>query len=195
MTEIISDTHVFFWHGIYSQWHYSDFTAPLWRGAPPIAFQTAEQYMMASKAILFGDVVGSIAEDGSYVPSTLEKILAAKTPREQKALGREVKNFDEARWRKHAKSIVFRGTFSKFSQDAVLQNELHLTGKRSFVEGSPYDKIWGVGLQYDDPKILNPQNWDGLNWLGEVLTVVRDTLALIEGTDQTIDIFTDDPFM
>src|SRR3974377_110743 len=52
-----------------------------------IEYQTAEHWMMAGKARLFGD------------DDTLEKILAAASPAEAKALGRVVRGFDESVWR------------------------------------------------------------------------------------------------
>lgn len=39
-----------------------------------------------------------------------------------------------------------------------------------------YDRVWGVGLSEDDNNILNPGNWQGSNWLGQVLTVLKDDL-------------------
>jgi len=36
--------------------------------------------------------------------------------------------------------------------------------------------VWGVALAWDDPKILDQANWAGTNWLGEVLTDLRDNL-------------------
>lgn len=48
------------------------------------------------------------------------------------------------------------------------------------VEASPLDKIWGVGLAEDDPKIKHRQNWKGKNLLGEILTRIRDELLANE---------------
>ena len=42
-----------------------------------------------------------------------------------------------------------------------------------FVEASPIDKIWGVGLAENNDLILDPKNWKGLNYLGEIVTDIR----------------------
>lgn len=43
---------------------------------------------------------------------------------------------------------------------------------------SPYDKIWGIGLSESDPRAQNPQQWQGENWLGQVLETVRKSLKM-----------------
>src|ERR671914_131459 len=71
-------------------------------------FPTAEHYMMYHKARLFGD------ED------TAERLLDTPTPRDAKALGRRVKQFDEAMWNEHRFAIVVNGNLAKFSQTPSL---------------------------------------------------------------------------
>lgn len=44
------------------------------------------------------------------------------------------------------------------------------------MEASPYDTIWGIGLSEVDPRRMYPEEWLGTNWLGEVLTKLRDDL-------------------
>ncbi|MCC5438770.1 NADAR domain-containing protein [Clostridium botulinum] len=44
------------------------------------------------------------------------------------------------------------------------------------VETSPYDKIWGIGLSEEDPRAWDSNQWLGTNWLGIVLTRLRDDL-------------------
>ncbi len=50
------------------------------------------------------------------------------------------------------------------------------TGDALLVEASPFDKVWGVGLAPDDPRVHDPANWRGKNYLGEALMRVRQTL-------------------
>ena len=71
---------------------------------------------------------------------------------------------------------MFDACYSKFSQNSSLRKNLIETENKILVEASPYDKIWGIGLDENNPKILEPNNWDGLNLLGKVLMRVRDIL-------------------
>lgn len=65
----------------------------------------------------------------------------------------------------------------KFTQNEDLKTELLKYNGKTFVEASPYDKKWGVGLGEDDPLILNKENWKGQNLLGECLTNLCLTLS------------------
>jgi ribA/ribD-fused uncharacterized protein len=71
-------------------------------------YRSAEHYMMAEKAKLFGD-------DG-----TLATIISSGTPAEAKALGRQVRGFDERVWREHRFQIAVRGNTAKFGQNPEL---------------------------------------------------------------------------
>lgn len=147
-----------FWRGPMSQWYKSSFKLD------GIEYCTAEQWMMAEKARLFGD------------EATLKEILKSTSPRKQKELGREVKNFVVGDWNKVARNIVYNGNYLKFSKNKDLLEELMKTKGTTLVEASPVDRIWGIGLADDDPRALRRETWLGKNWLGEVLTKVRDDL-------------------
>lgn len=153
-----TDTHIFFYGGIYSQWYNSSMTID------GIRYNCCEQYMMHQKALLFKDL------------TTAAKIMSTTSPKLQKQLGREVINYNEAIWDNRKIDIVFIGNLAKFSQNELLKSELLNTGNRQFVEASPYDTIWGIGMGLDNPLINDPTKWRGLNLLGQVLTFVRDTL-------------------
>lgn len=127
-------------------------------------FDTAEKFMMMGKAALFNCRV------------TFNKMSATNDPRAQKQLGRRVTKFDDATWNKYCCDIVSIGNYLKFTQDPALANELKSTGDAILVEGSPLDKIWGVGLKFDDPRVMNQASWQGTNYLGNCLMFVRDLL-------------------
>ena len=129
-----------------------------------LRYPTAEHFMMAEKARLFGDEAARIA------------IAKAATPGEVKKLGRGVLGFDEARWLAARYDIVVRGNAAKFGQNAALREFLLRTGERVLVEASPVDRIWGVGLAADDVRATQPDQWQGLNLLGFALMDVRRSL-------------------
>ena len=141
-----------------SQWFDCRFTVE------GVEYHTAEQYMMAQKALLFGD-------DEVY-----KKIMAASDPGAYKALGRKIRNFDGSVWDKKKTDIVIAGNTAKFSQTPELKDYLIKTGSRVLVEASPYDRIWGIGKSEADMTIRNPYNWKGENLLGFCLMEVRDIL-------------------
>lgn len=148
----------FFWNGPFSQWESAEFEID------GITYNCAEQYMMACKAKLFGD------ED------TLASIMEAEHPRDQKKLGRRVNNFDAEQWNSRAWDIVYDGNYAKFTQNSEFLEKLMATRGTTLVEASPYDCIWGIGMAEGDKGIEDRDNWRGTNWLGEVLTNLREDL-------------------
>lgn len=140
----------------FSQWY----PAPFVEDA--ITYPTAEHYMMAKKAELFGDT------------AMREQILQQKHPNQAKALGRRVQAFDEEVWNAHKLEIVQQANLLKFGQHPLLKSYLLQTGNRVLVEASPYDKVWGIGLAQDHPDAERPQHWRGENLLGFALMRVRE---------------------
>lgn len=124
------------------------------------AFSSTEQWMMWQKAFLMGD------------HDTANAILDSYDPREIKALGRKVKNFNQALWDANKLNIVYAGNMLKFSQNEKWANELKqvVLDGYFFVEASPYDKVWGIGLNVNDAKAGIP--WKGENLLGIAMTNV-----------------------
>lgn len=156
-----------FWGGPpFSQWCESFFTID------NVEYNCAEQWMMAGKAALFEDEVA------------LEEIMTADHPREQKRIGRRVHGFNEDRWNAVARDIVYRGNYAKFSQNPDMKEQLLATAGTTLVEASPYDAIWGIALSDGNPDCHDRDKWRGANWLGEVLTQLReDMIAGIKRKD------------
>lgn len=148
----------------FSQWYPAPFILD------EVRYASAEHYMMAEKARLFNDI------------EVRERIITTSNPGSAKALGREVKGFDQNIWEQHRMDIVIRANVAKFFQNEELGKFLISTGNRVLVEASPVDKIWGVGLSEQDNEINNPLLWNGLNLLGFALMKVRS--VLIEGSNQ-----------
>ena len=142
----------------FSQWYSCKFVVD------KITYHTAEQYMMAQKALLFND------------DEIFHKIMSSKSPKEYKELGRKIKNFSDSKWNENKYQIILKGNIAKFSQNKKLKVFLLNTGTKILVEASPYDKIWGIGLSADQENIKNPLTWNGENLLGFALMEVRDLL-------------------
>jgi len=142
----------------FSQWYASPFTVD------GRLYPTAEHWMMAGKARLFGD-------DAAF-----EDIFGAGSPSVAKKIGRRVKGFDDATWKAHRRAIVTEGNRHKFGQHPELAEYLVGTGDAVLVEASPYDRIWGIGLKRDDHRAADPGTWRGENLLGFALMDVRAEL-------------------
>jgi ribA/ribD-fused uncharacterized protein len=142
----------------FSQWYEASFIVE------GVDYRSAEHYMMAAKAALFGDL------------RTRDAVLAAATPGEAKALGRQVAGFDEEIWGRERMRLVVEANLGKFGQNGGLRDFLLQTGNQVLVEASPVDAVWGIGLEANDPDAFHPARWGGLNLLGFALMEVRDQL-------------------
>ena len=158
--------YVFFWrsNSYFSNWYPSDFVVD------GIKYWCTEQYMMAKKAELFGD------------REIYNLIMHCNSQRDIKALGRKISNFNESVWVKNRERIVFEGNYAKFTQNPMLKSYIVKQKNKILVEASPYDRIWGVGVDSSDIEFIsNPYNWRGLNLLGFTLMKVRDKILEEEG--------------
>lgn len=156
--ETKKEEFAFFWGGTMSQWARSKFVID------GVEFNTCEQYMMYKKALMFHDY------------DIAKQIMESEHPREQKALGRKVDNFNKEHWEKYCRDIVYDGNMAKFSQNPDMLDELMFTVGKTIVEASPKDAIWGIGLAADDPLAQGRETWKGTNWLGEAIERVREEL-------------------
>lgn len=128
-------------------------------------FSSVEKYMMYEKANAFGD------------EETAGKILSTDDPAETKALGRQVRNYDDRLWNGIRQIVVWRGLQAKFGQHPELAAKLAATGNALLAEcDGPKNVIWGCGLDMGDPRSSTPGEWPGLNMLGYTLMELRRDL-------------------
>jgi ribA/ribD-fused uncharacterized protein len=150
---------------VLSQWYHAPFSVN------EIVYKTAAHWMMARKAMLFGD------------REAARKIVHADRPEEVKALGKNIKGFDDLKWSDWKYEIVKEGNFHKFHQHKKLRAYLLSTEDAILAEASPADEIWGIGLAQESKFAKDPYSWNGLNLLGFALMEVREYLRHFAGFD------------
>ena len=156
------------------------------------------------------------AEMAKWRNSTIARVLSTYQRREQKALGRQARNFNDKIWNPASKHVVVAASIARAETNEKLRKFYHFAGKtipqtqtqtqpqpqgqspsknhnskgartpspkkgtntidtnttttekitRTFVEGSPVDRIWGVGLRWNEGRCDDERNWRGENRLG-----------------------------
>jgi len=161
----ITDKHIFFFGSVFSNFHECSFKYSYFEETHE--FFCSEQAFMWHKAMFFND------------HESAEKILSEKhDPYVCKQLGRKVKNYDDARWNEIRYSVMCSVNFQKFRQNQDLKKfiiDKRFDGK-TFVEASPYDKIWGIRVAIGAPTIDDETTWKGQNLLGKCITEIRKDL-------------------
>lgn len=153
---------VLFWggkkpKGCLTQWYPSPFTLD------GVAYPTAEHYMMAEKARLFGDT------------AAVDKILADPDPGRAKGPRPPCQGLRRADV--GAGTLRHRGPGQPGVRRARrLRDFLFSTTGKVLVEASPHDTVWGIGFDEHQPKALRPSQWSGLNLLGFALMDAREAL-------------------
>lgn len=182
----VTEKFVYFWgkEDIFSQWHNRGFSDK------DIHFKTAEHYMMFQKAVFFEykkksiDEIKAIIEKarqlqnetGKRSRNILVRILDAETPKKAKELGRDVRFFNKEKWEAVVKKILIKGNSLKFEQNEDLLKVFLSFKTQRFVEASPFDRIYGIGMRDSDPRASDPARWLGENILGDAFTELRDML-------------------
>ena len=78
----------------------------------------------------------------------------------------------------HINEIAYNVLYQKFTSNDELTQLLLNTNNNIIAEATENDNIWGIGLNINDSKVENPDEWLGKNILGYTLMNVRDTIKL-----------------
>jgi ribA/ribD-fused uncharacterized protein len=140
-----------------SNFSHSPFSASLWLGeGPEFGFQTVEHYYQANKTI------------NLYLA---KEIIAARTPRRAKSLGRRVTL--RPGWEGIKHDVMLTGVREKFKQNPELAARLVATGDATLIEGNTWnDRYWGCS----PVKGADGIRWVGENYLGQMLMIVRQEI-------------------
>lgn len=157
---ITTDTHLYFYGSTFSNWAPAYFFDPIAQAE----FANAEQGFMFHKARFFND------------EAVATKILVTTSPRDVKALGREIRGYNDVAWSCVRYGYMVWVNYLKFVANTTIRNDLVATGNLTLVEASPYDTIWGIGLGEQDPLIYDEKTWKGQNLLGKALMDVRQMI-------------------
>jgi len=144
----MTENTIYFWrpheeYGYLGNWFTSYFTV----GGK--TFCNSEQYFMWKKQQLF-DPDNKVLEN---------KILTSVSPKSIKGYGRKVQNFDEEVWGENKYEFMKEAVMHKFSQNEDLLHQLLSTDGSNLVEASPYDRIWGIGINRSDAE--KGKKWKG----------------------------------
>ncbi|KAL3077919.1 hypothetical protein niasHS_013448 [Heterodera schachtii] len=127
-------------------------------------FVCTEQYYMFYKARVFGD------------KRAMRQIMATEEPKIMKKIGANVEGFDQEKWYKIAIQVMVIASVKKFEQNPELRRQLFETSGADLIEVNPTDQRWSIGLGMNDWRVREKQMWKGLNWMGRLLTMLRDKL-------------------
>ncbi len=127
-------------------------------------YNCSEQYFMKMKQEMFDESNLALATE----------IMAETNPFNIKRLGRRVKNYNDTVWNANRAKVMEVGLKHKFLSNPILKAKLLASGDKILVEASPYDKIWGIGLNEKQAIQISPDKWPGQNLLGKLLMKIRD---------------------
>ena len=137
-------------------------------------FNNSEALFMYLKAKVFRDDV-------------MAERIVPLDPKAAKRCGRLVRPYSDEIWERERENAMYTALKAKLEASEEFRNALlkdEYRGK-TFVEASPYDKIWGIKLSVAEA--YAGKEWRGLNLLGKLLTELRDeTIGLIESRNREI---------
>lgn len=159
---------------------YQDTPLSNWWTSPPIlhdglSFLSSEGVFMYEKAKGMGDEEYALKIHQADTDTSLtEKERFSKV----KKLGKKYK-WNEAIYIEKREEWMYTALTAKFRVDKAFRDVLMAEVYRglTFVEASPWDKIWGIKSRATQAILDNGESaWKGLNLLGKLLTRLRDEM-------------------
>ena len=151
-----------------------------WNSVPAIqydghTFSSSEAIFMYLKAKHFKD-----EETAAKIVEADKKTYAQPDGRWRavKRLGKQVKNFSDREWAGPNRKAMATALKQKALYDEEFKRVLldpQYAGM-TFVEASPYDRIWGIGISATTAMKKGVSGWKGHNFLGRALTDLRNEL-------------------
>lgn len=127
-------------------------------------YNSVEQFLFAEKARHQGDEISEA------------RIMNNREARIAKQIGEKIEWEDRKAWKEFAKQKLKEGNMAKYIQNEHLRQQLFDTSPKVFVEASPNDTYWGVGLSKTNKDIQCQEKWKGKNVMGFLLTELRDEM-------------------
>lgn len=128
-----------------------------------IRYRSVEQFMWASRALHFHDYFAHQA------------IMEEWCARKYKDI--RIDNYDCNQWRRVSNDLLEKALQAKFAQHGKAKEKLLSTGQAVIVYATKSDRVLGSGLDLDDGRNINENDWQGLNILGTLLMMMRDKLT------------------
>lgn len=129
-----------------------------------IKFSNVEQFLAYKRALM---------TDQQQV---IQKALNASNPADAKSILNSLKEDHQVEWEANRATWAKEAIRAKFAQNLHLKEQLLKTADKQLGEASR-DGVWGIGLDLDNPKVLDFANWpQSGNLLGKTLMAVREEL-------------------
>lgn len=133
-------------------------------------FYTVEQFLAYKRAWL-----------ADHQPS-IQKALNAKDPTEAKAILNSLKDDHPQEWENTRASWAMEAIHAKFAQNQDLAAALCKT-KGKYLGEASRDTVWGIGMDLDDPDVLDLGKWSATgNLLGKTIMSVREEILSMRQT-------------
>ena len=124
-----------------------------------------EQYAMEQKCLIFRDVEAA------------DHVMNETNPKKMRVIGEDIRSYDHREWTKRMYDVVETAVYAKFSDVSARGASEYLLGTGELTLGeATRNRTWGTGIHVSEPLALNPDSWQGRNYMGVILMDVRQKL-------------------